>query len=411
MPDARRTRIPHKSAMEPTVDHPRVPLDRGAYAPGGLADQATPLIRNCWYVAALGVEVSRAPISRRLLGVDVALYRTLAGEPVAMRNRCPHRSFPLAKGKVVGDTLVCGYHGMQFDPAGRCVNLPSMSVTPTGARVRTFDVVERGPLIWIWMGEADCADPALIPETPWLASPQWKTVNGQFHIKSDYVSMHENLLDQTHFPFLHPGAIGTPEYARSKLSIRRDGDVVIIDRLLKNSPPPGVYATPTGLAGKPVDRYSEARFQSPALHVAFARIVDTAAPAGELSEYRFNITHAFTPETQGSIHYWWFNSRDFDLGNPASNEFLHAASAKAYLEDVAALEWIHETVLGDSEPQFDLNFAPDKPGLLMRRALYDRAWAESAGTSAMTPTWLETASVAPRNAACTAPCPSADEPG
>ena len=363
--------------MDLIIEHPRTPLGDAEFQAGGFADHTTPLIRNCWYVAALSSEVSRDIISRRLLGIDVAFYRTEAGEPVAVRNRCPHRSFPLAKGRLVGDTLICGYHGMQFDPSGRCVNMPSMPIVPTNAQVRSFDIVERAPLIWIWMGDPDKADEALIPDTHWLNDPAWKSVSGQFFLKSDYVSMHENLLDQTHFPFLHPGAIGTPEYARSKLKIRRDGEVVIIDRLLKNSPPPGVYAMPTGLTGKLVDRHSEARFQSPALHVAFAKIVDPTPPAGALSEYRFNITHIFTPETNESIHYWWFNSRNFDLENKESDVFLHTSSDKAYLEDVDALEWIMDVVRKDTEKQFDLNFAPDKPGLLMRRALYDRAAAEA----------------------------------
>lgn len=344
---------------------------------GGFADHTTPLVRNCWYVAALASEVSRDIISRRLLGVDVALYRTLAGEPVAVRNRCPHRSFPLAKGTLVGDILVCGYHGMQFDPSGRCVNMPAMPIVPTNANVRSFPIVERGPLIWIWMGDADHADESLVPETSWLSSPEWKSVSGTFHLKSDYVAMHENLLDQTHFPFLHPGAIGTPEYARSRLKVREEGEKVVIDRELRNSPPPGVYAMPTGLTGKPVDRFSEARFVSPALHTAYARIVDNNDPSGEPRTYRFNISHIFTPENNNAIHYWWFCSRNFKLEDQAIDEHLHSASTKAYKEDVDALEWIMEGILNDSEPQFDLNFAPDKPGLMMRQILYRMAAAEA----------------------------------
>lgn len=348
------------------------------FVPGGFADHATPLVRNCWYVAALSSEVSRDILSRKLLGIDVALYRTLAGEVVAVRNRCPHRSFPLAKGKLVGDVLVCGYHGMQFDPAGRCVSMPAMPIVPTNANVRNFPVVERGPLVWIWMGAPDHADESLVPDTSWLGSDRWKSVSGSFFIKCDYVSMHENLLDQTHFPFLHPGAIGTPEYARSKLKVREENGKVIIDRSLLDSPPPGVYAMPTGLAGKPVDRFSDARFVSPALHTAYARIVDNHDPGGRPRTYRFNITHIFTPETNYGIHYWWFCSRDFKLDDQASDEHLHQASTKAYQEDVDALEWITAVVRGDAEPQFDLNFAPDKPGLMMRRILY-RLAAEEAG--------------------------------
>lgn len=340
------------------------------------ADQNTPLVRNCWYVAAFSDEVSRDIISRRFLGVDVALYRTLKGEPVAVRNRCPHRSFPLAKGKLDGDILVCGYHGMQFDPSGRCVNMPSMPIVPSNANVRAFPIVERGPILWIWMGDPDHADEALVPDTSWLASPQWKSVRGTFQMQSDYLNMHENLLDQTHFPFLHPGTVGTPEYARSRLDVRKEGDVIVIDRALRNAPPPGIYGVPMGLMEKRVDRFSEARFVSPAIHTAYARIVDNTDESGAPKTYRFNITHLITPETNSTLHYWWFNSRDQKLDDPEADAFLKSASEKAYLEDVDALEWISEVVTKDEQPQFDLNFAPDRPALMMRRVVFDLAQSE-----------------------------------
>jgi phenylpropionate dioxygenase-like ring-hydroxylating dioxygenase large terminal subunit len=83
------------------------------HEPGQFATHATPLIRNCWYVAARAEEVGRTPLARKLLGTDVVLYRTESGEPVAMRNRCPHRSFPLAKGKLVGNRT-----GWSSNPTG-----------------------------------------------------------------------------------------------------------------------------------------------------------------------------------------------------------------------------------------------------------------------------------------------------
>lgn len=344
---------------------------------GRFADQTTPLIRNCWYVAGLSSEFSRSLRSRRLLGIDLVLYRTVGGQAVAQRNRCPHRSFPLAKGKLVGDVLSCGYHGMGFGPDGACVSMPAMPIVPSYANLRTFPVVEREPMVWIWMGNPDLASESLIPDTSWLASEEWKSVGGSFPIKSDYIAMHENLLDQTHFPILHPGTVGTPDYLRSSLDVSVEGDVVVIHRDLKNSAAPGIYAKPTGLGTKPVDRHSEARFISPALHTAYATIQDPSPAAGSPSRYRFNITHAFTPETQNSIHYWWFNSRDFNLQDEQADQFLRDASAKAYAEDLDALEWISELVQRDVEPQFDFNFAPDKPGLLMRKILYRLARAES----------------------------------
>lgn len=360
--------------MLQTLERPTAPP---AFEAGGYADHTTPLVRNCWYVAARSAEVGRDILSRRLLGVDVAMYRTLAGEPVAVRNRCPHRSFPLAKGQLVGDTLVCGYHGMEFDPSGHCVKMPAMPIVPTNANVRSFPIVERAPLVWIWMGDPDRADERRIPDTSWLADPDWRSVTGDFHMKCDYVSMHENLLDQTHFPFLHPGTVGTPEYARSKLDVRQEDEQVLLHRELHQSAPPGIYGVPAGIMHKKVDRYSDGMFASPAMHVAFARIVDREPDAGQLPEYRFNITHLITPESEGTIHYWWFNTRNFKHDDAEADRFLYEASIKAYLEDVDALEAILQVVTQDRERQFDLNFAPDKPGLLMRRIVYHLAAAEA----------------------------------
>ncbi|WP_298283205.1 aromatic ring-hydroxylating dioxygenase subunit alpha [Acidocella sp.] len=335
----------------------------------GFADATTPLVKNCWYIAGLASEITRAPRARRILGVDVALYRTLAGAPVAVRNRCPHRSFPLAKGRLEGDELVCLYHGMRFAPSGQCTKMPALPLAPASAAVRSFPVAERGPLVWIWPGNPDHADEDLIPDTSWLSDPLWASVTGQFHMRADYVSMHENLLDQTHFPFLHPGTVGTPDFVRSTLDVREENGMVIIDRSLPNSPPPGIYAMPMDMAGQPVNRFSEARFASPAMHVAFARLTDIDRPGETKREWRFNITHLITPETNNSLHYWWFCSRNTRLEDKAVDRFMYEGSNQAYTEDVEALQWITETILQDETPQLDLNFAPDKPGLLMRRRL------------------------------------------
>jgi vanillate O-demethylase monooxygenase subunit len=366
--------IDHKIAEENAIFDAMAPQTGD-----GFANHATPLIRNCWYVAGRSGEIGRTPLARRLLGVDVVLYRTEAGRPVAMRNRCPHRSFPLAKGRIVGDTLVCGYHGMAFDADGVCAHMPALNRAPASAAVRTFPLTDRGPLTWIWMGPAHLADEALIPALPWLTDPAWGTVTGDYRIKADYVAMHENLIDQTHFPFLHPDTVGTPEYARSKLTAEVEGDQVVIRRILTDAPPPAVYGKPAGIMGKRVTRTSEARFVSPALHRAYAEIIDSSPEPGQPGTYRYHITHVFTPETSSSIHYWWFNSRDLKPGDAGIDSFLHDASSKAYYEDVEALEWIMEVVEQDDEPQFDLSFAPDRPGLMARRIMYRKAMAEVVG--------------------------------
>jgi phenylpropionate dioxygenase-like ring-hydroxylating dioxygenase large terminal subunit len=342
-----------------------------------MADYTTPLIKNCWYVAALASEVTRELKERTLLGKTVLMYRTLDGAPVFMQNRCVHRSFPLSKGRLDGDQVVCGYHGMTYNPQGNCVFMPSLANAPVHAKLRSYPAVEKGPLIWVWMGDADKADPALIPETPWLSDPQWKTVNGQFHIKSNYVAMHENLLDQTHFSILHADTVGTPDYARSSLDVIVEGDVVGLKRALLNSPPPPIYGIPMKLMGRQVDRFSDSSFPSPALHIAHAKIVNLDPKETEKSEYLVNIVHFFTPETQGSIHYWWFNSRDFALDDEEASKYLTDTSYRAYQEDVDALTWIQDVVEKEDGPVEELSFGPDRPGIAMRKILLRLAMEES----------------------------------
>jgi vanillate monooxygenase len=90
-------------------------------------------LRNHWYVAASDSEVGRKPFGRMILGQPVVFFRTEAGTPVAFEDRCAHRHLPLSMGKTVGDTLQCHYHGLRFDPTGRCVRIPGQDQIPPSA--------------------------------------------------------------------------------------------------------------------------------------------------------------------------------------------------------------------------------------------------------------------------------------
>jgi hypothetical protein len=74
------------------------------------ADRHTPLVRNCWYFAALAKDITQEVSSRFIVETKVLLYRTAEGRVVALHDRCPHRSFPLSQGFKEGDEVVCGSH-------------------------------------------------------------------------------------------------------------------------------------------------------------------------------------------------------------------------------------------------------------------------------------------------------------
>ena len=112
-------------------------------------------LRNAWYVAGWGSEVERAPFERTILNEPIVMYRTQAGTVVALEDRCCHRSLPLSMGKVIGDELQCGYHGLTFDAGGTCVHVPGQSQIPPGAQIKSYPVTEKWGWIWLWMGGAD----------------------------------------------------------------------------------------------------------------------------------------------------------------------------------------------------------------------------------------------------------------
>jgi vanillate O-demethylase monooxygenase subunit len=100
-------------------------------------------VRNAWYPAAWSRDVKRELISRRILEEDVVLYRTSAGLPAALEDTCPHRLTPLSMGRLRGDTIECGYHGMTFNYRGECVLVPVMP-----AQHESFDDVEHSRSPW-----------------------------------------------------------------------------------------------------------------------------------------------------------------------------------------------------------------------------------------------------------------------
>ena len=168
-----------------------------------MANRSTPFVYNEWYVAAFSSEVTREFLPRILLEKRVVLFRTEAGEAVALSDRCAHRAYPLSLGKLEGDTIVCGYHGFRFNAEGDCVDVPSSAKCPRDLGVARYRVVERGPLVWIWMGNPDEADESRLVEQEWLGESNWAKSSGYFELQSNYISMHENLLDLTHLSFLH----------------------------------------------------------------------------------------------------------------------------------------------------------------------------------------------------------------
>ena len=348
--------------------------------PSTYADAHTPMIHSCWYIAGLVHEFSRELQQRFLLGKSVLMYLSTDGKPVLLQNRCAHRSFPLHHGRLEEDNVVCMYHGLKYNPLGACIHAPMIDRPAPHAKLHRYPTVVRGPLVWAWMGDPALANEAEIPATDWLADDGWVSGSGYVHVKANYVGLQENLLDLTHFSYLHAGNIGTPEWVNSPFEVTIEAKRVRVLRQLRNAPPPKIYAVAMGLTHRDkVHRVSDAWFQSPAMNVAYTHIEDVAAAADEKRKYHVNILHLITPETQHSMHYWAFISRDFALQDVGVSKWLTDSVMQAFNEDREALEWIDEMDTQEGRPaQVEASFSSDRGSLAMRKILQQLATSESA---------------------------------
>jgi phenylpropionate dioxygenase-like ring-hydroxylating dioxygenase large terminal subunit len=191
-------------------------------------------LRNHWYVGALARDLGREPLQSWMLGEPVVLFRKQNGEPVALRDRCPHRHAPLSMGKLIGDEIQCRYHGMQFDGAGLCTRIPGEVAIPAALRVASFPVMERYGLVWVWMGTGTPADEARLPEWPWHDQAGFLSYFGGFEIEVPFQMIIDNLMDLTHVHFVHRilGA-GNLIHESEPMEVRQQDDRVFFRREMK----------------------------------------------------------------------------------------------------------------------------------------------------------------------------------
>lgn len=342
-----------------------------------LADATTPLIRHAWYAVASSDEVTRAPLGRDVMETSVVLFRTEAGLPVVLANRCCHRSFPLAHGTVEGDTLQCGYHGLRYDRAGRCVEIPMQDKVPPNVRVRAYSAIERYPFVWVWFGDPAAADESLLPHPAWLGSPDWDMYLGYLPISGSYVRLHENLLDLSHLSFLHRTTFGTPEYAYAPVKLAVEGADIQVWRRVECELP-DIYAVPLAWQGMKVLRSSGSQYVAPGLHVNTGILENLQIPASAQAPVpTIKVAQVITPESRTKVHYWFAGCRNFARGRPDIDEFMRKAQLAAFAEDRFALEQIsrmHAIDQTGSSPETHL--ATDGAGIAMRRQLKALADAE-----------------------------------
>ena len=322
-----------------------------------------PLLYNHWYVAGLGSEFDRDPKARTLLERSIVFYRTTDGQLVAAQNRCLHRSFPLSESYLEGDELVCGYHGIRYNPEGTIVRIPSQKKCPD-RKLRTYPVVEQGPLVFIWMGDEDAPEmEKRFPDFPFLANPEMLTLHGQHHLEGSYLLVQENLNDLTHFSYLHKNSAGFDDSFLDLPTVTEETEEGISCYRVERDPqkagkflPPDVQAH---IGDRPVEQWDGGVAISPGVFKGDAPIKVGDPESDDVEIFNRYIMHYLTPETSTTHHYWWSVTDDYSPNIPEVNEMMTAAFDTVFNEDAWAVAHM-QTLLDDDKTDY-------QAGLLFRR--------------------------------------------
>jgi vanillate O-demethylase monooxygenase subunit len=328
-------------------------------------------LRNAWYVAARDEEVTRVQHAATILGERVVLYRMIDGNPVALEDACPHRKVPLSLGRIVGDAIECGYHGLVFDCSGRCTRVPGQDKIPPGARVRSYPVVSRHGLVWIWMGEPARANASDIFPVDHADDPAWGSDSGGvMTVACNYLYITDNLLDPSHVAWVHRSSFGNSDCEDEPIKAEISAEGVIAARWMHDVEVAPFYAPHVAFKGR-CDRlqHYEVRFPSHAI------IRSVLAPAGTggagepvhpdallMDSYNF-----LTPIDAVRTRYYWFQMRNFSPRDGALTKALDDGVHRVFSEDRLLLEAEQQGFEHQATPKIDL--AADRAQLLFRRRL------------------------------------------
>jgi phenylpropionate dioxygenase-like ring-hydroxylating dioxygenase large terminal subunit len=344
-------------------------------------------LKNCWYVAALDQElIDGKLLNRTMLGEQLLLFRGEGGKVFALNDRCAHRGALLSKGRLEGDAVRCMYHGIKYDGSGKCVQIPGQEMIPPKMRVRSYPVVERSHFIWVWMGEAAAADPALIVDLPYLNDPNWKGIPAYLHYDANYLLIVDNLSDFSHLAFVHTRTLGgSEEYAfvTKPTVVERLERGFRVERWHLDSDPPPFHKKVICDKHRRVDRRNIATMLIPGIF----HMETLFAPAGQTAGLRttgakeYRNCQFMTPETDRTTHFFWTYLNNFEGEDSTISRSLLNSLIEGFMEDKEIIERQQKTL--EEDPSFQmLAILADAPLAHFRRVLGKLIDAETQGAAA-----------------------------
>jgi nitrite reductase/ring-hydroxylating ferredoxin subunit len=134
-------------------------------------------------------------------------FRDTSGKLGLIDEFCAHRGVSLWFGRNEENGIRCPYHGWKYDVNGNCTEVPSEPTSGYCERIKlkSYPMVERGGVIWVYMGPADKQPP--LPEWEFATLPKEHTYMSKRVQASNWLQALEGGIDSSHVSFLHSASL------------------------------------------------------------------------------------------------------------------------------------------------------------------------------------------------------------
>ena len=265
------------------------------------------LMREYWIPAVRSDELpvpDGDPVRVRLLCENLIAFRATSGKVGLLQSHCPHRGTSLFFGRNEQEGLRCVYHGWKYDTTGQCVDMPSEPLESnfkSKVKARAYPCVERGGVVWTYMGPREVPPPLPDIEPNMVAS----FVETQ-QAECNWLQSMENNMDTTHLSFLHYGSVGDAEARRGDGELGRGGIYSISDR----SPRYNVIETASGASYAASRVAPENRLQYRIMHFHFPFF--TQSPQADLHKNCRFVAVVPMDDTHTMIWQMWTEPRTYN---------------------------------------------------------------------------------------------------
>jgi len=171
------------------------------------------LFRRYWIPALLAEELPEndcPPVRVKLLSERLLAIRDSNGDLGLIDEFCAHRGVSLWFGRNEECGIRCAYHGWKFNVKGECLDVPS-EPEESGFRkkikLKSYPLVERGGILWTYMGPPEQQPP--LPEWEFIMVPRGQSYTSKRLQENNWLQALEGGIDSAHVSFLHRGNLNS----------------------------------------------------------------------------------------------------------------------------------------------------------------------------------------------------------